>query len=410
MKSSVSIVRCQSYDEEEVLKGLRQAIDLIGGIEHFVQKGNRVLLKPNLLFGKAAEKAVTTHPSIVKGMIKIVREAGGVPFIGDSPGVGGLVRTAEKAGIKGVADEMNCPLVEFDRPVLSAKGVGTQFKQLEIDQAVLDVDVIINLPKWKTHGQTLLTLGVKNLFGCIPGPRKALWHLRAGDNHKLFAQVLVDLYQAVKPPLTVLDGIVGMEGNGPNSGRPIPLGLILASNDALSIDQVVCDLLGISRRALPTNRVAFEQGIGKDGIEVLGEGVGDVRIPHFQFPPLSGADWNLPGFIRRALKNALSTKPVMEEGKCVLCDRCVETCPSKALERKEKGLILRRRQTPAFRAGSKAPLSINPEQTPGFRPGIVEGLIFDYGKCIRCFCCQEICSEGAIGIKPGWALKFFNRK
>ena len=341
MKSSVSIVKCQSYDEDEVLEGLRKAIGLLGGIEHFVQKGNRVLLKPNLLYGKAAEKAVTTHPSIVKGMIKIVREGGGIPFIGDSPSVAGLVRTAEKAGIKRVADEMNCPLVEFDRPVLSAKGVGKHFKQLEIDQAILEVDVIINLPKWKTHVNTLLTLGVKNLFGCIPGPRKALWHLRAGENRKLFAQVLVDLYQVVKPSLTVLDGIVGMEGNGPNSGRPIPLGLILASNDALSIDQVVCDLLGISRKALLTNRVALEQGIGRDGIEVLGERVEDVRIPHFQFPPLSGADWNLPGFIRRALKNALSTKPVMEEEKCVLCNRCVEICPPKALTSRSKGIHVR---------------------------------------------------------------------
>ena len=377
MKSSVSIVRCHSYDEEEVLKGLRQAIDLIGGIEHFVQKGSRVLLKPNLLIGKAAEKAVTTHPSIVKGMIKIVREGGGIPFIGDSPSIGGLVRTAEKAGIKRVADEMNCPLVEFDRPVLSAKGVGRHFKQLEIDQAILEVDVIINLPKWKTHGHTLLTLGVKNLFGCIPGPRKALWHLRAGENRKLFAQVLVDLYQVVRPSLTVLDGIVGMEGNGPNGGRPIPLRLILASDDALGIDQVVCDLLGISRKALLTNRVAFEQGIGRNGVDVLGERVEDVGIPDFQFPPLSGADWNLPGFIRRVLKNALSTKPVIEEEKCILCDRCVEICPPKALERTEKGLI------------------------------------FDYGKCIRCFCCQEVCSEGAIQIEPGWIpglITFFKSK
>jgi uncharacterized protein (DUF362 family)/Pyruvate/2-oxoacid:ferredoxin oxidoreductase delta subunit len=373
VKSSVSIVRCQNYDEDEVLKGLRQAIDLIGGVGHFVQKGNRVLLKPNLLFGKPPEKAVTTHPSIVKGMIKIVREAGGIPFIGDSPSVGGLVRTAEKAGIKRVADEANCPLVEFDRPVLPAKGVGRHFKQLEIDQAILEVDVMINLPKWKTHGNTLLTLGVKNLFGCIPGPRKALWHLRAGENRKLFAQVLVDLYQVVRPSLTVLDGIVGMEGNGPNSGRTIPLGLILASNDALSIDQVVCDLLGISRKALPTNRVAFEQGIGRDGIEVFGERVEDVSIPHFQFPPLSEADWNLPGFIRRALKNALSTKPVIEKEKCILCDRCVEICPPKALTRKAKGFT------------------------------------FDYGKCIRCFCCQEVCSEGAITIEPGWALKLLGR-
>jgi uncharacterized protein (DUF362 family)/Pyruvate/2-oxoacid:ferredoxin oxidoreductase delta subunit len=374
VKSSVSIVRCQNYDESEVLEGLRKVIGLLGGIGHFVEKGNRVLLKPNLLFGKAPEKAVTTHPSIVKAMIKIVREGGGIPFIGDSPSVGGLLRTAEKAGIKRVADEMNCPLVEFDRPVLSAKGVETHFKQLEIDQAILEVDVIINLPKWKTHGNTLLTLGVKNLFGCIPGPRKALWHLRAGDNHKLFAQVLVDLYQVVKPPLTVLDGIVGMEGNGPNSGRPISLGLILASNDALSIDQVVCDLLGISRKTLLTNRVAFEQGIGRDGIEVLGERIEDVRVPRFQFPPLSGADWNLPGFIRKALKNALSTKPVMEEKKCVLCNRCMEICPPKALTRKAKGFT------------------------------------FDYGKCIRCFCCQEVCSEGAIEIKPGWAFRLVRRK
>ena len=370
MKSSVSIVKCLDYDEGEVLKGLRKAIGLLGGIGHFVQKGNRVLLKPNLLYGKAAERAVTTHPSIVKGMIKIVREGEGIPFIGDSPSVGGLVRTAEKAGIKRVADEMNCPLVQFDRPVLSPKGAGKHFKQLEIDQAILDVDVIINLPKWKTHVNTLLTLGVKNLFGCIPGPRKALWHLRAGEDQRLFAQVLVDLYQVVKPSLTLLDGIVGMEGNGPNSGHPIPLGLILASNDALGIDQVVCDLLGISRKALLTNRVALEQGIGRDGIEVLGEKVEDVRVPHFQFPPLSGADWNLPGFIRRALKNALSTKPVIEDEKCVLCNRCAEICPPKALDRKEKGLI------------------------------------FDYGKCIRCFCCHEVCAEGAIEIEQGWALRF----
>jgi uncharacterized protein (DUF362 family)/Pyruvate/2-oxoacid:ferredoxin oxidoreductase delta subunit len=374
VKSSVSIVKCQSYDDEEVLKGLRKAIGLLGGIETFVQKGNRVLLKPNLLYGKAPEKAVTTHPSIVKGMVKVVREGGGIPFIGDSPSVGGLLRTAEKAGIKRVADEMNCPLVEFDRPVLSAKGVGRHFKQLEIDEAIVEVDVIVNLPKWKTHVNTLLTLGVKNLFGCIPGPRKALWHLRAGENRKHFAQVLVDLYQVVKPPLTVVDGIVGMEGNGPNSGRPIPLGLILASNDALSIDQIVCDLLGISRKALLTNRVALEQGLGRDGIEVLGERVEDVRIPHFQFPPLSKADWNLPGFIRKTLKNALSTKPVMEEEKCVSCDRCVEVCPPKALMRKEKGLL------------------------------------FDYGKCIRCFCCQEVCPEGVITVRQGWALKLVSRK
>jgi uncharacterized protein (DUF362 family)/Pyruvate/2-oxoacid:ferredoxin oxidoreductase delta subunit len=369
MKSSVSIVKCQSYDEEKVLGGLRQSIDLIGGIGAFVKQGSRVLLKPNLLYGKSPEKAVTTHPAILRGMIQIVREAGGVPFIGDSPSVGGLMRTAEKAGIKAVGEEMRCPLVEFDKPVLPAKRKGKIFKQLEIDQTVLEADVIINLPKFKTHSLTLLTLGVKNLFGCVPGPRKALWHLKAGEDRKAFAQILVDIYQVIQPSLTILDGIVGMEGNGPNSGRPIPLGLILASRDSVSLDQIACDLVGISRESLLTNRVAIEQGLGKDGIEVVGERVEDVRIPHFQFPTLSQPDWNLPGFLRRALKNALASKPVVQEEMCNACGRCSEICPPKALVRKEKDLV------------------------------------FDYGRCIRCLCCLEVCPEGAISIKQGWALR-----
>lgn len=365
---SVSIVKCQHYDEKEVFNGLRQAIDLIGGIGQFLKRGDQVLIKPNLLHGKNPEKAVTTHPSIVRGVVQIVQEAGGIPFIGDSPGIGNAKKVAEKAGIKNVAEAMGCPLVEFDKPVLPVRR-GKTFKQLEIDQTILESDVIINLPKWKTHAQMLLTLGVKNLFGCIPGPRKALWHLKAGEDRKVFAQVLVDLYQIIQPSLTILDGIMGMEGNGPNSGQPIQLGLILASGDALSLDQIVCDLLGISRKSLLTNRVAFEQGMGRDGIEVLGERVEDVKIPHFQFPPLSQPDWNLPGFLRKSLKNALTSKPVVEEEVCNACNRCVEICPPNALSRKGKNLD------------------------------------FDYSKCIRCFCCQEVCPEGAISIKPGWALR-----
>jgi uncharacterized protein (DUF362 family)/Pyruvate/2-oxoacid:ferredoxin oxidoreductase delta subunit len=373
MKSSVSIVKCQDYDEDRVLSTIRQSIDLIGGVQTFVKRGSRVLLKPNLLFGKSPEKAVTTHPSIVRGMIQIVREAGGVPSIGDSPSVGGLAWTAEKAGIKAIADEMKCPLVEFNRPVLPPKGGGKTFKQLEIDQAVLEADVIVNLPKFKTHGLTLLTLGVKNLFGCIPGPKKPVWHLKAGKDREVFAKILVDIYKVIQPSLTLLDGVVGMEGNGPNSGRPIPIGLILASDDSLSLDQIVCDLLGISRESLLTNRVAMEQGMGKETIQILGERVEDIRISRFQFPALSQIDWGLPGFLSKALKNALTSKPVINEEICKSCNRCAEICPPKALTRKG------------------------------------EDLAFDYGQCIRCLCCLEVCPEGAITNKQGWALKLVGR-
>jgi uncharacterized protein (DUF362 family)/Pyruvate/2-oxoacid:ferredoxin oxidoreductase delta subunit len=374
MKSSVSIIKCQDYDEGKVLSTLRQSIDLIGGIQNFVKKGSRVLLKPNLLYGKSPENAITTHPSIVRGMIQIVREAGGVPFIGDSPSLGSLMKAAEKAGIKAVADEMKCSLVEFDKPVLLSKGTGKIFKQLEIEQAVLEADVIINLPKWKTHAQMLLTLGVKNLFGCIPGPRKTLWHLKAGNDRKIFAQILFDIYQVIQPSLTILDGIVGMEGNGPNSGRPISIGLILASGNSLSLDQIVCDLLGISRKSLLTNRVAIEQGVGKDTIDVLGERVEDVKISSFEFPTLSQTDWGLPGFLKNALKSAFTSKPVIAKKMCKDCEQCAEICPPKALTRKGKDLV------------------------------------FNYGECIRCFCCLEVCPEGAISIKPGWALKLISRK
>jgi len=238
----------------------------------------------------------------------------------------------------------------------------------------LEADIIINLPKWKTHAQMLLTLGVKNLFGCVPGPRKALWHLKAGDDRKIFAQVLFDIYQVIQPSLTTLDGIVGMEGNGPNSGRPIQLGLILASGDSLSLDQIVCDLVGISRESLLTNRVAFERGMGKDEIRVFGERVEDVNIPEFQFPTLFQIDWGLPNFLSKALKNALTSKPVIDKGVCNACGQCAEICPPKALAKKERGLS------------------------------------FDYGKCIRCFCCLEVCPEGAISIKQGWALKLVSRR
>jgi uncharacterized protein (DUF362 family)/Pyruvate/2-oxoacid:ferredoxin oxidoreductase delta subunit len=374
MESPVAIVRCGSYDEEEVLAGLQRSIDLIGGIGAFVKSQDRVLLKPNLLYGRAPEKAVTTHPSIIRGMIRIVRDAGGVPFIGDSPSLGCLSRAAEKSGIKRVADKVDCPLVEFDRPVFPQEGRAKLFRRLEIDRSVLEADVVINLPKWKTHGMTLLTLGIKNLFGCVPGPRKALWHLKAGEDRKRFAQMLVDLYQTIHPSLTILDGILGMEGNGPGSGHPISLGLILASGDPLNLDQIVCDLLGIPRTDMPTNRVAFEEGLGQNGIDVVGEKVEEARVPRFELPPLCDAGWNLPGFLRRALKNALSSKPVVEEELCRVCRQCEEICPPKALKRRG------------------------------------EKLVFDYKGCIRCFCCQEICPEGAISIKPGWAQHLISRK
>ncbi|MCX8116917.1 MAG: DUF362 domain-containing protein [Desulfobacterota bacterium] len=368
----VSIVRCHRYEEAEVLKALRRSIDLLGGMGTFVHRGDRVLLKPNLLYGKRPECAVTTHPSIIKAVIQLVQEAGGLPFLGDSPAIGSAKSVAEKAGIQRVAEEMGCPIIEFNRPVPPSKRIGRIFKKIEIDQAVFEADVVINLPKWKTHGQMLLTLGVKNLFGCIPGTRKAMWHLKAGEDPYRFAQVLIDLYQIVQPRLTILDGILGMEGSGPNSGDPISLGLLLASPSSLSLDQVVCDLLGLPRRALLTNRVGLEQGIEAGEIRVVGEGIGRSKIDRFKLPSVGRTDWSLPSFLKKGLKNALQARPVLDSTSCVRCLQCVEVCPPGAL-----------------------------------RDG-VKGLSIDEGRCIHCFCCQEVCPQGAIKIRPGWATRWLD--
>lgn len=374
MNTLVSIVECESYDETEVVSSLRRSIDLIGGMGAIVKRGDRVLLKPNLLLGKPPEKAVTTHPLIVKGMIQIVREAGGIPSIGDSPAIGSCLRAAEKAGIAKIAEETACPLVEFDRPVIPEKREGKYYKQLEIDRAVAEADAVINLPKWKTHGMMLLTLGVKNIFGCVCGPRKALWHLKAGEDQQAFARNLVDIYRTVKPCLTVLDGVVAMDGNGPGSGNPIHLGLIMASRDAFGIDQVVCDLLKIPRNSLMTNRVALEEGLADSNITVAGTPVDEVNVPRFELPSPGEISWGLPYFLRKNLKNALTSRPWLKEEMCRGCERCVEICPPKALGRKGKKLQ------------------------------------FDYDTCIRCFCCQEVCPEGAIAVKPGWLAKLIKKR
>jgi ferredoxin len=186
--------------------------------------------------------------------------------------------------------------------------------------------------------------------------------------------MLIDLYRVIPSSLTVLDGILGMEGNGPGSGHPISLGLILASRDPLHLDQIVCDILGISRKALPTNRVAFESGLGRDPIDVVGEPLERVRVSDFTFPTLTEPDWNLPAFLKRALKNALTSKPAVKQELCKACHRCEEICPAKALTTED------------------------------------ERRVFDYKKCIRCFCCLEVCPEGAISIEQGWALRWIKRK
>jgi uncharacterized protein (DUF362 family)/Pyruvate/2-oxoacid:ferredoxin oxidoreductase delta subunit len=368
--SDVSIVKCADYDREWVMAAVRGSVDLLGGMGAFVKSGERVLIKPNLLKASPPEAAVVTHPEIVRAVIRLVREAGGTALVGDSPGFGELRSVCEKSGLMDVIEEEGAVLADFTEAV-QVKNHG-QFHRFELSRAVRDADAVINLPKLKTHGMTTVTGAVKNLFGCIPGRRKVQWHFSTGVNHEAFARMLVELCALIKPRLTIMDAILGMEGNGPGSGDPRAIGLVLAGRDPVSVDAVSSSIVGADPAHLPVLRAAVEAGIGEarlDAIAVLGERLSAVKVRGFRLPPREHLEWRLPEWARRFLKDALTTRPVIDHEACIRCGVCQGHCPQGAIHEAGRRLEIR------------------------------------YRDCIRCFCCQEFCPKGAITVGRGWALK-----
>jgi len=353
---------------------VRKAVDLVGGIRSFVKSGEKVLIKPNLLKACSPDAAVTTHPEIVRAVIRLVHEAEGIPFIGDSPGIGEEEEVFNRSGILTVIEEEGASLADFGDSV-ALKGLG-RFQRFEIARPAVMADVIINLPKLKSHGMMVLTGAVKNLFGCIPGKIKVQWHFNAGIDHSSFAHMLVELSALLKPRLNILDAVVGMEGNGPGSGVPRPIGLILAGQDPVALDVIAGIILGVSPLQVPVIQAASKACIGESRINhicILGEAINDVKIKDFILPQLMHTEWPIPEWARRCLKDALTTRPVINRHLCINCGVCQKDCPRGAIEEK------------------------------------ADGLIIDYRNCIRCFCCQEFCPKGAITVGKGWMLKLLIR-
>jgi uncharacterized protein (DUF362 family)/Pyruvate/2-oxoacid:ferredoxin oxidoreductase delta subunit len=371
LSTTVAIAECSDYDRYATFEAVKRAVNLLGGMSSCIKPGERVLIKPNLLKASRPEDAVTTHPEVVRAVIRIVRDAGGIPLIGDSPGIGELDRVCERAGIRAVIEEEGAVLTAFDDPV-AVRNRG-RFQRYEIGRAVMEADAIINLPKLKTHGMMVLTGAVKNLFGCIPGKRKVQWHFNSGVDHASFARMLVELSALLKPRLSIMDAIVGMEGNGPGSGDPRKIGVVLAGRDPVSVDVVAADLVGCPPEHLPVIRVARETRIGEtrlDRVQLVGDSLDAVRVRGFRFPPREHTEWRLPEWMKRTLKNALTTRPVIDHHSCVRCGICRNDCPQQAISDENDRFVI------------------------------------DHRNCIRCFCCQEFCPQGAITVAKGWFLRF----
>ncbi|NJC87967.1 MAG: DUF362 domain-containing protein [Desulfuromonas sp.] len=370
MTFPVSIQALADYHPERVRTAMEQVLAPLGGMAAFIRPGQKVLIKPNLLSGKPPEKAVTTHPEIVRQAILLAQAAGGIVSVGDSPGIGKPEVVARKCGVLQVVEETGARFAPFLESVPVSVREGT-FHQLEVAREVLDADVIINLPKLKTHQMMGYTGAVKNMFGSVVGMRKVRLHLQAGADPAFFALMLLELAEHFPPALSIMDAVIGMEGNGPGSGDPVRIGALLASPHPLALDTVATALVGFSERQVWTQRMARESGrpgSRMDEVTVIGPELASLRPKSFRPAPSSDIGFGLPAPAKRLLRNTLTARPEIDP-RCVRCGDCVRHCPPHAMLLDERGVRI------------------------------------DYHKCIRCFCCQELCPHGAIQTRQGGLLR-----
>lgn len=379
-KSKVALVPCASYDNTEVLAAIRAGLDLIGGIAGFVKPGEKIVLKPNVLIGASADKCVCTHPAVFRAAGKIFLEAGASVTYGDSPSFGGCRLTMRLAGMKQVADELGIGLADFSHGRVLMHKEALLNRRFVVAKGVLDADGLVSLPKLKTHGLTRLTGAVKNQFGCVPGMLKNQQHARMPDPYD-FATMLVDLNTLIKPRLYIMDAVMAMEGNGPRSGNPRKLGVLLLSSDPIAVDAVACKLIDLDPALVPTSAPGEKTGLGTydyENIEIVGGNVGDFICRDFEVvrrPPVSSTGGRRSKFI----KIHTSPRPVIDTSRCNKCGTCIRHCP------------------------------VTPKAVDWVGGNESHPPAHNYNRCIRCFCCQEVCPKGAIFVQTPLLGKIFYR-
>ncbi len=368
----VAAVSAADYSTELIEQKIDQALGLLGGLGQFIQAGERVLLKPNMLEGLPSECAVTTHPAVVRAMIRQVRQLGATPLVGDSPGVSGTLKTAEKCGILAVCQQENTELLPFEHSIEYPCPDGRTLKKFYLTDVLGQVDKVISLAKMKTHTFMGMTGATKNMFGCIVGVQKAQFHLRT-QQRRDFAGMLVDLALLVKPVLSIVDGVTGMEGNGPRNGRPIQAGVILAGANHFAVDIVMAEMMGFRPEELPVAALSLELGLtlAFESIELVGD-ARQVRHQFVQPRSMQSLEDRVPAWFAKGARSQLTARPAVQPN-CIGCGRCVAHCPPQAMQ-------------------------------------LVEGIVqIDDAKCIRCYCCQELCPANAIQLRSGLLLKLAQR-
>ncbi|MFP3871335.1 MAG: DUF362 domain-containing protein [Candidatus Aenigmatarchaeota archaeon] len=353
----VFIDRCSDYrDAQEVIQ---EAFTALGGLDKFVKDGERILLKPNLLKGSPPKEAVVTHPDFILAVIRVLEQKDVDILVGDSPAgpmsERRLKKFYKKAGWLRIEEETRARL-NYNTEMKVRKNEDTETKKsFNFIEIVDEVDGIINLPKLKTHSLTVFTGAVKNLFGLIHGLTKAADH---GQFQKLnrFGRLLLDINEAVDTRLTLMDGILAMEGNGPSGGSPIRVNSVLASESAIACDYAACELVNIPIQKVPT---LIEDDRDFEQIEYIKRRPSSFEVS-FDYPSGGSTPYRIPNFISGLFSNFFLDRPTLDKDRCIKCWECENICPEDAISRKRYG------------------------------PKI------SWFKCIRCYSCTEVCPEEAL--------------
>jgi len=285
MPYAVSLEKCNSYNQSEVYNSVRKLTAGLGGIQKFIKKGQKVLLKPNIVSGINSDECATTHPAVVEAVIKVLKEQNCNIFVGDSPFSDDINKAMRICGIYDVCRKHNVKIAVFDTKINIKNDNGLVVKEFPLTNYFSEVDAIINIPKLKTHSQLYFTGAVKNLYSMMPGPRRGFYHLKY-SKMEYFANMLLDLYSLLrkKVVLNVMDGIYGMEGNGPCNGSAKFAGVLGASSDAVALDFVMCKLIGLDVENLPTIYYAKKRKdflFNPQDIKITGEKIENIRIEPF---------------------------------------------------------------------------------------------------------------------------------
>ncbi|MFA6815665.1 MAG: DUF362 domain-containing protein [Lentisphaeria bacterium] len=380
-KSAVSITALDGYENfEKVLLAIRTGLDSLGGMQKFVKPGQKVLLKPNLVAPSKPGKVISPDASILRAVMRLVKECGGIIKVGDGPGVGDTKLVLESCGMLKVIEEEGGEVAVFQEKTIFEKLDNRVGRRIGLTSHLTDCDVLITLPKLKTHVQMGFTGAIKNQYGLIPGSAKAQYHFRF-QNRDRFSDLIVDINRIAKPALAIMDAVIGMEGPGPSGGSPRKIGAIICSADLAAVDVVCCKIIGIDPEKYPINQAVRRADFGAtrlSEIDIIGENWEKFYVSDYKLVPIPKNIMKilpLPNWILKWIRRQIAPRPVILVEKCIQCGRCMRGCP------------------------------IDP---PAIQPFAKGGPKLNDKTCIRCYCCHEFCPAKAIELRPSLLDKIFH--